>query len=69
MTWLPIADAPKDQVILVGYAPHPHLDGGRRVFEARWHGAQQTWASVNGFTLHTGATHYQPLPEPPEAAS
>lgn len=66
--WQPIATAPRDTVILLGYAPHPRLAEDRRVYEGRWHDEQQTWTSVNGFLLHTGATHWQPLPVPPKSA-
>lgn len=66
--WLPIETAPRDAVILLGYAPHPRMVGERRVYEGRWHEEQQTWTSVNGFLVHTGATHWQPLPAPPESA-
>ena len=62
--WLPIETAPKDEsVILLGYTPNPRIE--RRVYEGRWHDAQQTWTSVNGFLLHTGATHWMQLPTAP----
>ncbi len=62
--WKPIDTAPKEGIILLGYLPHPRLD--RRVYEGRWHEEQNTWTSVNGFLLHSDATHWQPLPAPPE---
>ena len=62
--WQPIETAPKDEsVILLGYTPNPRIE--RRVYEGRWHDAQQTWTSVNGFILHTGATHWMQLPTAP----
>jgi len=67
MEWMPIETAPKDEsVIILGFTPHPRMEGSRRVFEGRWNFAQQTWTSVNGFLLFTGATDWMPLPPPPE---
>lgn len=64
--WRPIATAPKDESpILLGYLPHPRLFGSRRTYEGRWNEAQQAWTSVNGFLVHSLATHWQPLPPPP----
>jgi len=63
--WQPIETAPKDQVILLGFAPHWRLDGSRRVYEGRWNEEQRTWTSVNGFLVHTGAAYWMPLPAPP----
>ena len=65
MTWQLIASAPKDKVILLGYEPHWRLDCERRVFEGLWCDRQRTWTSVNRFVIHSNATHWQPLPEPP----
>lgn len=66
MNWQPIETAPKDCILLLGYLPHPRMDGSRRVYEGRWHEEQSTWTSTNGFLIHTGATHWMPLPSPPE---
>ena len=64
MHWQPIEDAPRDgTVILLGYLPNSRIY--RHVYEGRWHEGQQTWSSVNGFILHTEATHWMPLPPPP----
>jgi len=63
--WLPIEAAPRDAVILLGYAPHPQMEGSRRVYEGRWCEEQGAWTSVNGFLLHIDATHWMPLPAPP----
>jgi hypothetical protein len=66
--WMPIETAPKDGVIfLIGYTPNSRMD--RRVFEARWHDAQQKFTSVNGFLLFDNATHWMPLPPPPGIAA
>ena len=64
--WEPIDTAPKDEsVVLLGYLPNPRLD--RRVYEGRWSKGEGTWTSVNGFITHNSATHWRPLPDPPEA--
>ena len=64
--WRPIAEAPRDgTVVMLGYLPNWRMD--RLVYEGRWCAEQQCWTSVNGFQLHTDATHWQPLPAPPEA--
>lgn len=65
--WQPIETAPKDRVILLGYEPHWRLEGDRRVYEGRWNEEQSTWTSVNGFLVHSGASHWMPLPAPPAA--
>jgi len=66
MKWKPIDTAPKDEsVILIGFVPHPRMDGIRRVYEGRWNETQETWTSVNGFLLFESATHWMPLPKPP----
>lgn len=65
--WRPIETAPKDEtVILLGYLPHPRLKGSQRVYEGRWDSLQETWTSVNGFLIHSEASHWMPLPEPPK---
>jgi hypothetical protein len=67
--WQPIETAPKDQVILLGLPVAGNLhEDDRRVYEGRWHEAQQAWTSVNGFILFTGATHWMPLPPVPQSA-
>jgi hypothetical protein len=43
------------------------MEGSRRVYEGKWNYEQQTWTSVNGFLVHTAATHWMPLPPPPGA--
>ena len=68
LTWQPIDTAPKDVVILLGLPIAGNLrEGDRRVYEGRWHEAQETWTSVNGFLLFTDATHWMPLPPAPTA--
>lgn len=69
MDWQPIEEAPKDgSVFLIGLPIAGNLrEGDRRVYEARWHEDQQQFTSVNGFLLFGGATHWRPLPAPPEA--
>jgi hypothetical protein len=65
--WQLIETAPRDgTVVLLGYAPHPRMVGSRRVYEGCWHEAQSTCTSVNGFLLHSGATHWMPLPAAPK---
>ena len=66
-SWQPIETAPRDGVILLGYAPHRRMDGTRRVYEGRWNDEQQRFTSVNGFLIHDSATHWMPLPDPPSA--
>lgn len=62
--WLPIESAPRDgTVVMLGYLPNWRMD--RLVYEGRWCAEQQCWTSVNGFQLHTDATHWMPLPAPP----
>jgi hypothetical protein len=69
-TWQPIETAPKDEsIILLGYTPHPRLEGSRRVYEGRWNVGQEQWTSTNGFMSHADATHWMPLPPPPKAGS
>lgn len=67
MEWQLIETAPRSGVILLGYTPQPRMLDERRVYEGRWNDEQQTWTSVNGFLLHTAATHWMPLPPPPAA--
>jgi hypothetical protein len=63
--WKPIETAPKDgTALLLGYLPNERID--RHVYEGRWDDFQRTWASVNGFLIHGAATHWMPLPPPPE---
>jgi hypothetical protein len=64
--WMPISQAPKDAVILLGYEAHPRMD--RLVYEGCWSATQETWTSVNGFILHSDATHWQPMPRAPQPA-
>ena len=64
--WQPIETAPREGVILLGYAPFWRMEGTRRVYEGRWNEEQQTFTSVNGFLIHDAATHWMPLPSPPE---
>lgn len=62
--WQPIETAPKDgTVILLGFITLPVE---RLVYEGRWNDVQDTWTTVNGFGLLTGATHWTPLPTPPQ---
>lgn len=73
MSWLPIETAPKaaegdgSAILLalpaVGALKDPRQ---RRVFEGRWNETQQTWTSVNGYLVLSAATHWMPLPAPPE---
>lgn len=66
--WQSIETAPKDgTVILLGCPPVGAMKDprSRRVYEGRWHDAQKTFTSVNGFLLLSVATHWMPLPEPP----
>jgi hypothetical protein len=66
--WQPIETAPKDGTpILLGLPVCGNLWAeDRRVYEGRWHEREGTWASINGFILFSVATHWMPLPEPPE---
>lgn len=66
MEWQPIETAPRDKVILLGFLVVGNLrEDDRRVYEGRWHEGQQTFTSVNGFLLFSAATHWMPLPPPP----
>jgi len=70
MKWQPIETAPKDKtVIILGFLPHWSLNGSRRVYEGRWSKTQNTWTSVNGFMIFSEASHWMPLPQPPESAA
>lgn len=68
--WQPIETAPRDGTVIllgcpaVGAMKDP---GSRRVYEGLWHGGQKTFTSVNGFLLLTVATHWMPLPSPPNS--
>ena len=56
MIWQPIETAPKDQVIDLWHPEFGHI-------------ADQWWDSKDGFDWPVaGATHWMPLPAPPEAA-
>jgi len=67
MEWQPIETAPKDGVVLLCLPIFGAIrEGDRRVYEGRWHNEQDTFTSVNGFILLTGATHWMPLPSAPE---
>jgi hypothetical protein len=65
--WQPIETAPKDGTPIVLLLPLAGnlREGDRRVYEGRWHEAQEKWTSLNGFLLFDGATDWQPLPLPP----
>jgi hypothetical protein len=65
--WQPIDSAPKDAILLLGLPAVGALrdPSSRRVYEGRWNEEQQTWTSVNGFIVLTGATHWQALPSAP----
>ena len=56
-------------MIIVGYddnvAKVSRLEPHQRVYEARWNEVQDTWSARNGFLLHSDATHWMPLPQPP----
>ena len=66
--WQPIETAPKDgAAILLGLPIVGNLaENDRRVYEGRWNGLQKTWTGINGFIVLSVATHWMPLPEPPE---
>lgn len=64
--WQPIETAPKDEIVLLSLPLIGNIrEGDRRVYEGRWHEAQATWTSVNGFLLLGAATDWMPLPQPP----
>lgn len=66
--WQPIETAPKDETVIILGLPAIGVlrdASSRRVYEGRWHSDQQTFTSVNGFILLTGATHWMPLPAAP----
>lgn len=66
MEWQPIDTAPKDRIMLLALPIAGNLrEGDRRVYEGRWNELQQTFTSVNGFILLTGATHWMLMPAPP----
>lgn len=68
--WQPIETAPKDEIVLLGLPLIGNIrEGDRRVYEGRWHEAQATWTSVNGFLLLGAATDWMPLPQPPIEAA
>ena len=68
-TWQPIESAPVcGEVILLCMPKIGAMRDSsvRRVYEGLWNESQCTFTSVNGFILLTGATHWMPLPPPPE---
>ena len=68
--WQPIETAPKEEVVLLSLPLIGNIrEGDRRVYEGRWHEAQATWTSVNGFLLLSAATDWMPLPQPPVEAA
>ena len=69
VAWQPIETAPKDEIVLLCLPLIGNIrEGDRRVYEGRWHEAQATWTSVNGFLLLGAATDWMPLPQPPITA-
>lgn len=64
-TWQPLDSAPKDGThILVGYNNLRECETNL-VYEAIWNERQQLFTSLNGFIIHSDATHWMPLPLPP----
>ena len=69
VAWQPIETAPKDEIVLLCLPLIGNIrEGDRRVYEGRWHEAQATWTSINGFLLLGAATYWMPLPQPPITA-
>lgn len=66
--WQPIETAPRDgTVILLGMPAIGALKdpNERRVYEGLWSHTQERFTSVNGFIVLDLATHWMPLPAPP----
>lgn len=73
--WQPIETAPKDRldedfphVILLCMPPFqkPENKNRRRVYMGCWNNSQKNWTSISGFIGLAGATHWMPLPKPPD---
>lgn len=68
--WKPVETAPKDgTVILLGCPALGAMKepGVRRVYEGRWNFLEKCFTSVNGFIVLRVATHWMPLPAPPQS--
>lgn len=61
--WRPIAEAPKDGTVIIGYDPDKDDDDGlpHGVDFMRWH--EGRW--IDPLTHGVSPTHFQPLPDPP----
>jgi hypothetical protein len=71
--WQPIATAPKDGTLVLLYIRHLFGHHDRSFDAARWNAEKEEWiydAYPSGEVVevwgHEWATHWQPLPAPPE---
>ncbi|MXP42947.1 DUF551 domain-containing protein [Allopontixanthobacter sediminis] len=72
MDWQPIETAPKDGTWIVVYDDRfKHSEASYLI--ARWHRALKVWSGTSNsqgrFALWHDATHWMPLPAPPETAN
>ena len=63
-TWLPIDTAPANEPVLLYTPAGYYADGDRTEVDFASHG----WArgDINNFSHHSYATHWMPLPKPPQ---
>lgn len=72
--WLPIESAPRDGTNILVWSPHGEAHGKPSIVAVDWHtyNGESDWRIGVGefgpLALHAPPTHWQPLPEPPEAA-
>ena len=67
MKWEPIETAPRGEEVLLGWWESDGLGGGRWTAEVAC--ASHGWrrGSISNMSKHGRATHWMPLPPPPEA--
>ena len=68
--WWPIETAPKDGTPIDLWVEFPEHSKARRIPDARWDVEEQSWRLgeflQKQFAVTPIATHWQPLPSPPE---
>ncbi len=65
--WQPIETAPRDEVVVMLYCPASWDTEGVRVgwmSEGHWYDCESSWTPLTD--IYGQATHWQPLPSPPE---
>jgi hypothetical protein len=67
MTWQPIETAPRDGTRVLVWGRHEsrgYAEGVSVAVPSAWTASHNVWAAHGG--LVHGATHWMPLPEPPQ---